>query len=94
MGWIRMGEKVEMSLETKGKETNKDIVYENKKRKNACFYFIDTIFKIPVSFLMKKNKKRYKFRLIGEMGKSQSWGKGTIIKLDCMKKQFLILESI
>lgn len=43
---------------------------------------------------MKKNKKGYKFRLIGEMGKSQSWGKGTIIKLDCMKKQFLILESI
>lgn len=93
-GWIRMEEEVEMSLETKGKETNKDIVYEKKKRKNAYFYFIATIFKIPVSFLLKKNKKEYKFRLIGEMGESQSWGKGTIIRLDCMKKQFLILESI
>lgn len=44
MGWIRMEEEVEMSLETKGKETNKDIVYEKKKRKKMlvlfyCYYF-------------------------------------------------------
>lgn len=43
---------------------------KKRKEKNACFYFIATIFKIPVSFLMKKNKKGYKFRLIREMGES------------------------
>lgn len=40
MRWIRMGEKVEMSLETKGKETNKDIVYKKRKEKMLVFILL------------------------------------------------------